>query len=165
MPEYKIDHISVGGVPYEIDNTPGVNSINGDMIVDGAITQKKLSPDIEFSNPLDSYPVGSLYISYEPTSPAELFGGTWLELTGVFPYFNHGTETGGSNTHTLTVDEMPSHKHGILTAWGANGGSERIDLIHHINNGTKELMNEAGGDQPHNNMPAYQSFYAWRRTA
>ena len=32
------------------------------------------------SNPLDAYPVGSYYISSVSTSPATLFGGTWVQV-------------------------------------------------------------------------------------
>lgn len=158
----KIRHIVVGPTPYDIAGTPDHGTITTEMLADEAVTQEKLSPDIEFSNPLDSYPVGSVYISYEPTSPAELFGGTWLEMTGVFPYFNHGTETGGSNTHTLTVDELASHVHPIRNQTTKNYNSPKGDyFILPIEPGYSD---ESGGDQPHNNMPAYQSFYAWRRT-
>lgn len=112
------------------------------------------------------YPVGSVYISYEPTSPAELFGGTWTAITGVFPYFNAGTETGGSNTHTLTTAQMPAHTHSLPTVLGyqsgannKNGGSSGGNWTSFTSSGS------AGSGQSHNNMPAYQTFYAWRRTA
>ncbi len=115
------------------------------------------------------YPIGAVYISYVSTSPAELFGGTWTEITGVFPYFNAGTETGGSNTHTLTENEMPAHIHRALRyttkklATGTNymavftAGSDNGDY-----NGN---TTSTGGSSAHNNMPAYQTFYAWRRIA
>ena len=67
---------------------------------------------------LKAYPVGAIYISYYSTSPASLFGGTWLAITGRFPYFNAGTDTGGSNTHTLTEAEMPAHKHRLGLEYG-----------------------------------------------
>lgn len=60
-----------------------------------------------------AYPVGSVYISYTNNSPANWVGGTWSVLNGVFPYFNSGTGTGGSNEHALTVEEMPSHRHDV----------------------------------------------------
>ena len=46
------------------------------------------------------YPVGAVYISYRSDNPVNLFGGSWTAITGRFPYFNAGTDTGGSNTHT-----------------------------------------------------------------
>jgi hypothetical protein len=55
--------------------------------------------------------VGYVWISYTDRSPASLIGGIWTPITGRFPYFNAGSDTGGSNTHTLTEAEMPSHSH------------------------------------------------------
>lgn len=46
------------------------------------------------------FPIGFVYSSMNSTSPASIFGGSWTEIKGRFPYFNAGTETGGSNTHT-----------------------------------------------------------------
>lgn len=116
---------------------------------------------------LYKYPVGAVYISYEPTSPAELFGGTWTSITGVFPYFNAGTTTGGSNTHTLTVAQIPSHTHNV-TGGAATGGSiTGLDSFGSRYKTTRTVSNAAqatGGSSSHNNMPAYQTFYAWRRT-
>lgn len=64
---------------------------------------------------LAAYPVGSVYTSSKPTSPAELFGGTWKAIEDVFLYCaspKHAAgETGGAETHTLTVDEVPAHAH------------------------------------------------------
>lgn len=158
----KIRHMVVGATPYDIAGIPDPGTVTTEMLADEAVTQEKLSPDIEFSNPLDSYPVGAVYISYEPTSPAELFGGTWLEMTGVFPYFNGGTETGGSNTHTLTIDEAPSHNHEVYS--GSAGGSWGIQMAGKTDGWHGNYTSLSGGNSPHNNMPAYQSFYAWRRT-
>ena len=114
------------------------------------------------------YPVGAVYISYESTSPAEMFGGSWTPITGVFPYFNAGTEKGGSNTHTLTIGEMPSHNHSghiKITGEKLGGGSTYSRL--NDNGGSQQnlVIDNTGGGQSHNNMPAYQEFYAWRRIA
>lgn len=51
------------------------------------------------------YPVGSYYISNNSTSPAERFGGEWLEVgddnseQGFFLYAHHGNKTGGTTRH------------------------------------------------------------------
>lgn len=115
------------------------------------------------------YPVGAVYIGYTDTSPASVFGGQWVAITGRFPYFNAGTGTGGANTHTLTVDEMPSHSHRAKDTYMANaGGSVAAEhataWAKHSPNVYLETV-AVGGGKAHNNMPAYQSFYAWRRTA
>ena len=67
------------------------------------------------------YPIGSYYISNNNTPPAELFGGTWTQLTGRFLYATTSTSTGGSNTHTLTVNQIPSHAHNIYSGYGDAG--------------------------------------------
>jgi hypothetical protein len=61
------------------------------------------------------YPVGSIYMSINSTSPATLFGGTWEQIKDAFllsagDTYVAGT-TGGEATHTLTKNEMPSHNH------------------------------------------------------
>lgn len=68
------------------------------------------------------YPVGSIYISTSSTNPSSYFGGTWKAvaqgrtLVGVNTSdtdFNTVMKTGGSKTHTLTIDEMPAHAHSL----------------------------------------------------
>lgn len=128
---------------------------------------------------LKAYPVGAVYISYSSTSPASLFGGTWTAITGKFPYFNAGTGTGGSNTHTLSVSEMPSHNHGLRlwcnsgTGGNAEYGITYADPYDTYGGSAREWAASAsynrtlytGSGSSHNNMPAYQTLYAWRRTA
>lgn len=133
---------------------------------------------------LEIYPVGAVYISYVSTSPASLFGGTWTPITGRFPYFNAGTGTGGSNTHTLLTSEIPAHSHtlhGHTWSWGALSGSgTKLGVANTGNvyqgapftsNGLSTIQGtyggtyNSGGGGSHNNMPAYQTLYAWRRTA
>lgn len=65
---------------------------------------------------LDVYPVGSIYMSVNSTSPATLFGGTWVALNEGRVLIGAGSSypagsTGGEANHTLTTDEMPSHSH------------------------------------------------------
>ncbi|EJA5902351.1 TPA: pilus assembly protein [Clostridioides difficile] len=61
------------------------------------------------------YPVGSIYMSVNATSPAKLFGGTWTQLKDRF-LIGAGSSyvvnaTGGESSHKLTVAEMPKHAH------------------------------------------------------
>lgn len=61
------------------------------------------------------YPVGSIYMSVNATSPATLFGGTWTQLKdrfllGAGSTYENGT-TGGEASHKLSANEMPSHAH------------------------------------------------------
>lgn len=76
--------------------------------------------------PLDAYPVGSLYMSVNSTSPASLFGGTWEQLKDRFllgagsSYTNGSTGGAASVSYTpkgtnagtaITIAQMPSHSH------------------------------------------------------
>ena len=72
-------------------------------------------------NPLDAWPVGSVFISVVSTSPATLLGGgTWaafaagrvlVGLDSGDTDFDTAEETRGAKTHTLTAPEMPVHTH------------------------------------------------------
>ena len=66
------------------------------------------------------YPIGSIYTSVSPTSPATLFGGTWERfgngkvLAGVDESddaFKTVGQTGGSKTKTIAVENLPAHTH------------------------------------------------------
>lgn len=61
------------------------------------------------------YPIGSIYLSVNSTSPATLFGGSWTQLKdrfllGAGSTYSSGA-TGGAATHKLSVAEMSSHAH------------------------------------------------------
>ena len=63
------------------------------------------------------YPIGSIYLSVNSTSPQQLFGGEWEQIKDKFllsagDTYSSGSE-GGEATHTLTNDEMPAHRHTI----------------------------------------------------
>lgn len=130
------------------------------------------------------FKVGFVWVSYTSTSPASILGGTWTPITGRFPYFDAGTGTGGSNTHTLSTGEMPSHNHslrGYTWNWGVQPGSglklgvNDVGAVYigdpFVENSLATVQNvynwsnASGGGASHNNMPAYQTLYAWRRTA
>ena len=125
---------------------------------------------------LEAYPVGALYLSFSATSPASLFGGTWAQITGRFLRAASGTGTGGSDTCTLTGTQMPGHYHGVVRErdgdwagyWQSNASGGGLWWI--VSNGTPGAnrglkTTSVGGGGSHNNMPAYQDVYAWRRTA
>ena len=61
------------------------------------------------------YPVGSIYMNVNNLDPATIFGGTWEEIQGKFLLgrsSGHAAGTsGGAETVTLTVAQMPAHTH------------------------------------------------------
>lgn len=133
---------------------------------------------------LESYPVGSIYISENSTSPAELFGGTWEQLKDRFMLAAGDTytagSTGGESQHTLTVDEMPKHRHSsddYLTGYPSGDRIGEDKRCTWLNKGQADANNPetgetgpirtswVGGSQPHNNMPPYLAVYMWKRIA
>lgn len=114
------------------------------------------------------YPVGSIYLSYSHNNPATMFGGTWVRIEDTFLWATGATGTigltGGSKTHTLTVDELPAHSHGSVYSQHAEGTK---NLAWYSASGDKIAYGAvtAGGGEAHNNMPPYVQISAWRRTA
>lgn len=124
-----------------------------------------------FVNLLDIiYPVGSIYQSMNSTSPASTIGGTWIAITTFLYGSTTSGETGGEEKHTLTISEIPKHRHvptgvwGISVAPGFSSGS-----LKETGSGTQwqYVTNDLdkGGDAAHNNMPPYTTCYIWQRTA
>lgn len=116
------------------------------------------------------YPVGSIYMSANETSPETLFGGTWEQIKDTFLLAAGDTyaagSTGGEATHKLTLDEMPNHRHGIANA-NENGADFAFTpvLLGDMNKGWEGSSFTAyeGGGQAHNNMPPYLTVYMWKR--
>lgn len=135
---------------------------------------------------LQAYPKGAVYISYVSTSPSSLFGGTWTPITGRFPYFNAGVDTGGSNTHThglgagyaqfsdsgygdgnaAMVGGRKSASWSNSNGWMMQWIGSQFNRFEHGTIHTQSVGTPLGGSTDSgNNMPSYQTFYAWRRTA
>ena len=117
-----------------------------------------------------SYPVGSIYMSTNNTSPASMFGGTWEQIKDKFllsagSNYSAGA-TGGEATHTLTVNEMPKHRHNVYTGGIAGSGSSASLNTSRINVESYEWFTVSeveGGSQAHNNMPPYRVAYMYKR--
>lgn len=155
----------------------------------GKVSQKtntlEIALDVEFSGDVRGtifdaiYPVGSIYLAYNHVNPATLFGGTWTRIQNAFLWASTASDTigvtGGSKTHTLSVDEMPRHKHNVGAYKSTDGNGATIDAYTALvssSNGSDTTNKyytsgtlSVGGSQPHNNMPPYIQISAWRRTA
>ena len=122
---------------------------------------------------LKVYPVGSYYWSNDSRNPRDLFGGRWTEINGRFLFATKSGyscgQTGGEETHRLTVDEMPSHSHSTVDwartnhgSWSHNSsGSNRT--LDYRDDTPYSGTNSTGGNVAHNNMPPYLCAYCWRR--
>ena len=128
------------------------------------------------------YPVGSIYINAGvSTSPATLIGfGTWVRYgegkvlvsqSGSDTEFDTLGETGGSKTHTLTVDELPAHTHTHTVQTGRSYSSSigGPPIVQGSNNvliyEQAVTTSSTGSGQAHNNLQPYIVVYMWRRTA
>lgn len=124
-----------------------------------------------YSSALDAYPVNSIYISYSHTSPAELFGGTWARIEDRFLWGCKSTEsigaTGGESSHTLAVDEMPSHSHPFISTneYSSTSGGWNAPAWGPGSKNTAAITGFTGGGAAHNNMPPYIQVSIWRRIA
>lgn len=131
------------------------------------------------------YPVGSIYMSVNSTSPATLFGGTWERIQDRFLLAAGSTYAaggfGGEATHTLTTDEMPIHNHNFgsqkyITMTSTGEAPARKHVKGDSSSGIFALSSkdnpiyrndspDAGRGGKHNNMPPYLTVYMWKRTA
>ena len=118
------------------------------------------------------YPVGSIYMSVNSTSPATLFGGQWEQIKDRFLLSSGDTykngSTGGSATHTLTINEIPSHSHTLISNT-PQGSSDTISILSTLQGSDENAFlrhsGYVGGSKAHNNMPPYLVVYMWKRTA
>ena len=105
-----------------------------------------------------------------------IYGGTtWVKIEGRFLLGQSGSyvinSTGGEASHTLTVNEIPSHNHlsvssGRSQVFGFTpGGWSAVTPDTTNTNATNDKTGYTGGGKAHNNMPPYKVVYIWERTA
>lgn len=139
-----------------------------------AIYQQVLAAVVE-----RDHPVGSLYISENATSPAELYGGTWEQIKDRFILAAGDTyaagSTGGEAAHKLAREEMPRHEHFYRV--DGKTGSPQVTFPEWSWGMSKDIILQSsekvtsvgaaatpdGEGRPHNNMPPYTTKYVWQR--
>lgn len=147
--------------------------------------QLKFLQDGSWIDYLDTiYPVGAIYQSSQPTSPATLFGGTWSQLTdGRFLRPSSSwRDLGGSNSH-IHWQTLGFYGPDGATLYAGSGAG--ITNTRVVNNGYAFISNknsiDIGGGHVHvvtnsgnrredatyssSNLPAYSTCYTWYRTA
>jgi hypothetical protein len=154
------------------------------------------------------YPVGSVYMSMYATNPGSLFPGTtWINIGGGYVLAGVGTGVdsngitralgagynGGEYQHTLSIAEMPAHKHtgvGVVRS-GETGDTNNPfatigtrDSVYHEGEGhtsaaakglatktapsrldSELIIDNTGGGGAHTNMPPTLAVYIFQRTA
>ena len=161
-------------------NKLGIGTITTELESKANIDASNLSGENVTSWANKFFPIGSLYMSVNNTSPASFLGGTWEQIKDKFLLSSGDTytngSTGGETTHTLTVNEMPAHTHNLRTVtdsspirrWATSIGGDSYIGVTASNNtfdyGSNIIYNEnTGGSQAHNNMPPYLVVNIWKR--
>lgn len=117
------------------------------------------------------HPIGSFYFSTSSVSPATLFGGTWTQITGAAIRGNTSTGYTGSDTHLLTISEMPGHAHQTAVPNWLQNTATGSQVYGYISNGSYHVPDDApwgtsiGGSTPHSIVQRSYNCYIWYRTA
>jgi hypothetical protein len=137
------------------------------------------------------YPVGSIYMSVNSTSPATFFGGTWERLKDRFllgcgdTYSNGATGGASTHSHKYCVDYRGYHGEVVNKGASAGGihvydystsqyaaatadGTESTWVNSALNGGEKEVtvnkFYSEGRTNNGSNLPPYLAVYIWKRT-
>lgn len=116
------------------------------------------------------HPVGSCWLSHQSTSPANLFGGTWTQLTNAVLRAANEYGYSGSDNMTLTVSQMPQHDHHLQfdAGWEYNSSAGDRMCYGRYNSGGRPgwlYTTSNGGGQSFSKLPRYCNIYCWVRTA
>lgn len=129
------------------------------------------------------YPVGSIYLSKNSTSPASIIGGSWTQIQGaVLGAIGESISNGYGGDKTISIDQMPKHKHSVK--WSNNPDDEKetdftnqdYPARHSVSGNTQRfvaavgdkikamglvVLPEGGGQEY---MPYHFGVYIWYRT-
>ena len=147
---------------------PGIDTSQGyheseQISVSVSGTEKTLQEAIDDKSLGGNIPSGAI-MAFDlvgcPSGWSELVSARGRVIVGLNPSdgsFNSRGETGGAKTHTLTIAEMPSHRHtnydrGHYTHGTCNSGGSVCGIV------STSYSSYEGGNQPHNNLQPYISF-------
>ena len=125
--------------------------------------------------------VGQIILSTTLNTAAKvknIYGGNWEAFGAGKVLIGAGSNggrsftagsTGGEYTHTLTINEMPSHTHTVTDRYFKRNEGDQLGATHGDellgNTYTTNTTSAAGGGQAHNNMQPYVVVYMWHRIA
>lgn len=163
---------------------PYLNSLKAIIVAAGLTHDPASTTQLRQAILLDTHRVGDVVIRADDTSPATLYGGTWVNyaagrvLVGLDAGdtdFDAVGKTGGAKTHTLTTAQLPAHDHrngdhsqllkppyaGSLTGNDTGGsGSEQA-----VGAGDGGAIASVGSNEAHPNVQPYVVVRFWTRTA
>ena len=125
--------------------------------------------------------VGQIILSTTLNTAAKvknIYGGNWEAFGAGKVLIGAGSNgglsftagsTGGEYTHTLNINEMPSHTHTVTDWYFERNKGDQLGNTHGDellgNTYTTNTTSAAGGGQAHNNMQPYVVVYMWRRVS
>ena len=181
----KSPYVIIDGVEHEVYN--GTYQGGTDL---NAQTFNQMQDNIESA--IDSIanlicPVGKVEVFFDNQDHSNYLGFTWERTSiGRVPVgidendedFDTIGNIGGEKTHTLTVDEIPSHRHEGLNWIGnenypisLNTGSVSSGYQLNYNSTANPksqgsiITENSGGGQPHNIMQPYEVMAFWKRVS
>lgn len=178
-----LDNITINRIGWKDDPDTSTPLDSGNLKemennAENGINELKTNVQTAFADLLKLvFPIGSTYITQDSTDPKSILGfGTWERLKGRVcvgldendTAFNKIGQTGGEKTHTLTVAEMPKHKHTSPIDSYVNADSQtNVVKGGHISKqpqSTNFDTSYSGGGTAHNNLQPYQVVgYMWIR--
>lgn len=116
--------------------------------------------------PRPCMPIGSVIFLNNTLDPNTYFMGTWEKIEEEVFFMTASSDfpvgqVSGSNTHTLTVDEIPPHSHGYNRPISTqNVTTGNYGIKNWIENAQ---TNSTGGGQPFDVRPRRYAINAWAR--
>lgn len=148
----------------------GINPQAPEMLAKESIDIMALLQELRDYKSQCPHRVGQLYLSFDATSPERIWPGTkWTKITGYFLRAASDISTGGSDSVTLSVEQIPAHTHIQQVASPASSGTSMNrdyaswGAAQHVEQGC--TTKSTGGGKPFDNRPAFQNVHAWRRMA
>ena len=171
--------------PYPVQS--GYFSTNKTINLTGAITgstttsffgSTTLNTTAAAVSGLAAYPVGALYLTTTSVTPASIFGGTWeryatgkalvgVKTTVADPEYALGVDSHGSESQTLTVDQIPAHTHTTTIEVRENrssSGSQPEGSSASVVGSPQFESAPTGGGQSFDNRMPYIAIAIWKRT-
>ena len=123
----------------------------------------------------NAFPINKVEVFFDNLDHSDFLGFKWEMVgEGRAPVgldindsdFNEIGKLIGEKTHTLTVDEMPSHTHDVITLASYESGSDWVGAA-----GTSKARKgndgalSTGGSQAHNNVQPSIVMAFWKRVA
>lgn len=163
-------------------------TVPDNKILDAYSTSQTDTYSCAYSNAhFQQFPIGYIYISAINTSPASLFGGTWVQLKSRYLYAtgleggsgsacgkdNMSTYTGANTqSHTLTANQsgLRLHAHqqkGYLRFSRSSLDRNAVSFESDDDPGGSWTRNEGGWDaaEGHSHNVSYIAVYVWQKTA